>query len=47
MEDEKYQSLLENVKFLNVQMARFESMVEIENAEMSLIKVVPRKRTEL
>lgn len=38
MEDEKYQSLLETVKFLNVQMSRFESMIEIENAEMILMQ---------
>lgn len=38
MKDEKYQSLLETVKFLNVQMARFESMIEIENAEMLLMQ---------
>lgn len=38
MEDVRYQSLLETVKFLNVQMTRFESMIEIENAEMILMQ---------
>lgn len=38
MKDERYHSLLESVKFLNSQMARFESMVEIENAEMILMQ---------
>ena len=40
MEEDKYQPLLNTIGFLNEQMSRFESTIEIENAEMNLIENV-------